>query len=112
MGLGEIMDILGITLAGIGVLLASAGGIWFMITTFKKGLLWGLGNLFVPFVSLAFLCTHFKDAWKPSLINLVGAIMIGAGLAVFIPAHPELFKDQHPFQPPSPTDFQPAEQVR
>ncbi len=105
------MDVLGIGLACIGALVAIGGSIWLVITTFKQGLSWGLGTLFIPFVSLAFLCVHFKEAWRPALANVVGAIMVFAGLAILIPAHPEIFQ-MDPFAPPSPTVVQPAAQVR
>ena len=48
------MEILGMILVGIGGITVLVGSIWFLVVTFQESLLWGLGCMFVPFVSLIF----------------------------------------------------------
>jgi len=96
------MDILAMVLFGIGALVCAGSGIWYLIVTFQKSVLWGVANLFIPFAGLAFLIKHFQEAWKPCLLSGIGAIMVGVSAAIFIPAHPELFPTTSPFAPPQP----------
>lgn len=86
------MDVLALILFTVGLLASAAGGIWYLVAAFKKGTLWGLGNLFVPFVGLAFLVVHPREAWKPFAVNLAGLVLIGGAAALYIPAHPEMSK--------------------
>lgn len=88
------MDVLAMILAGIGALILIASGIWYLVITFQKGVWWGLGNLFVPFVGIVFLVIHFRDAWRPFAANIVGIILLGASAAVYLPAHPELLDEK------------------
>lgn len=57
----------------LGFAIALVGGIWLLIVAFTESPLWGLGCLFVPFVSLVFALTHWEEAGRPFLINLIGA---------------------------------------
>lgn len=68
------MQILLLLLSVIGGIAIMVGGIWFIIVTFQESVLWGLGCLFVPFVSLAFLILHWDKAGKPFLIQLAGLV--------------------------------------
>ncbi|MFC1497937.1 hypothetical protein ACFLS1_05625 [Verrucomicrobiota bacterium] len=71
------MEILGMILLGVGVIVSLIGGIWFIVVTFRESVLWGLGSMFVPFVSLIFLITHWKAAAKPFGISLLGSVIFG-----------------------------------
>ena len=73
------MEVLGIILLIVGVVLSIIGGIWFIIVTFREGILWGLGSLFIPFVSLVFLITHWNEAGKPFGISLLGSALAVIG---------------------------------
>lgn len=65
-------------LAGfIGVLI---GGIWFIVVAFQESALWGLGVLFIPFVSLIFLVVHWDKAGKPFLIQFAAAVPMFIGM--------------------------------
>ena len=66
------MEVIGMILMGIGCIGIVVGGIWFLIETFKTGALWGLGCLFVPFVSLIWLVLHWQQGSKPFLLQLAG----------------------------------------
>ena len=72
-------------LLGIGGILALVGSVWLWIVAFKESVWWGLGSIFVPFVSLIFALTHWEVAKTPFLIALLGGIMVGVSIAVFAP---------------------------
>ncbi|MBI2919832.1 MAG: hypothetical protein HYY18_01970 [Planctomycetes bacterium] len=67
----------------IGLVIMLVGGIWLLIEAFKESVLWGLGCLFIPIVSLIFVILHWDKAGKPFLIQVVGAVLfaIGGGFA-------------------------------
>ncbi len=66
----------------IGVIIAFIGGILFLIVAFSESVLWGLGCIFVPFVGLIFLITHWGDAKGPFFIQLAGGVVIVLGALV------------------------------
>ena len=49
-------------------------GLILIIRAFKQSLLWGLGYIFIPFVSLIFVITFWQDTYKVFLINLVSTL--------------------------------------
>ncbi len=59
-------------LMAIGGIIMLVGGIMFLIVAFKESVLWGLGSMFVPFVSLVFLIKFWGQAKKPFFIQLAG----------------------------------------
>ncbi len=82
------MEILGLILLVIGGVASFATGIWFLVVAFQQSVLWGLGCLFLPFVSLIFLIVHWAEAKRPFLWSLaacvpllIGAMLSGAGAA-------------------------------
>ena len=83
------MEILAIILVVIGIILSLIGSIWFLVESFRANIWWGLGCLFVPFVDLIFLITHWNVAAKPFGISVLGGVIAFA--AVFIA--PEGFQD-------------------
>ncbi len=67
----------------LGLLIALAGGIWFLVIAFQEHLLWGLGCLLLPFVSLVFLLMHFGKTWRPFMLQVLGLIiMVPASLSM------------------------------
>lgn len=70
---GEQVEIIGTLLMFLGCIGVVIGGIWFLIETFKTGVLWGLCCLFIPFVSLIWLVMHWQQGSKPFLLQLAGA---------------------------------------
>lgn len=74
------MEALGGLLAMGGCLLLLAGAVFFIIAAFREGILWGLGVLFVPFVSLIFLILAWPRARNSFYLQLYGvaAILIAA----------------------------------
>jgi hypothetical protein len=59
----------------LGIVVNVVGGIWFFVLAFRESILWGLGCIFVPFVALFFLVKHWKDAARPLLLCVLGAIL-------------------------------------
>ena len=69
----------GLGLMGIGAIIAVIAGIWFLVVAFSESVLWGLGCLLIPFVSLIFLIMHWDKAGKPFLVNVLGFALILGG---------------------------------
>ncbi|MDA3959467.1 MAG: hypothetical protein PF961_01660 [Planctomycetota bacterium] len=66
----------------IGIVVALAGGIWFLVEAFKENILWGLGSLLFAPVSLVFLILHFRVAAKPFALQVVGLLIVAASIAM------------------------------
>jgi hypothetical protein len=69
-----------------GCLVSIVAGLWLLVVAFKTSILWGLGSLIVPFVSLIFVFMHWQDARKPFLWSLLGIVL----MVVPLVSHPEL----------------------
>jgi hypothetical protein len=63
----------------LGLVVALVGGIWLVVLAFKKSVLWGLGSLFVPFVSLIFAIMNWDVAKRPFLIQIAGVVLLVIG---------------------------------
>jgi hypothetical protein len=71
------MEAIGLVLLIVGVIVMGITGIVLLVKAFQTSILWGLGYLFVPFVSLIFVVMYWNDTKKPFLYML-------GGLAVFV----------------------------
>jgi hypothetical protein len=60
----------------LGCILLLVGGIWIVVLAFKKSVLWGIGSLIVPFVSLIFVIMNWQDSKKPFLIQIAGVVLV------------------------------------
>ena len=83
------METFAMILIAIGLIIALVYGIILLIKAFQTHILWGLGSLFVPFVSLVFVIMHWDIAKKPFLMGLLsipfyiaGTAMLPSGMAV------------------------------
>ena len=83
------METFGTILIAIGLIIALVYGIILLIKAFQTHILWGLGSLFVPFVSLVFVIMHWDVAKKPFLMGLIsipfyiaGTAMLPSGMAI------------------------------
>ncbi len=76
----SIAGILSICLPVIGIIVFAVGGFWYLIVTFRVGVLWGLSCLFLPFVSLIFLFAHWKVASKPFFVSILGMAVTFSGI--------------------------------
>ena len=79
------METLGLILMVIGAIISLVYGIILLIRAFQAGILWGLGYIFIPFVSLIFVIVHWEDAKSPFLKGLLAIPFFAAGM-VLIPA--------------------------
>lgn len=60
----------------LGMIIGCGAGIWLLVVAFNAGFWWGLLTLIVPFVGLVFIITHWHDAKKPFLLNLVAGALV------------------------------------
>ena len=79
------MEVIGMILMAVGMIVAFIGGIWFLVVAFQESVLWGVGCLLVPFVSLIFLIMYWDVAGKPFLIQLAGVVPMFAGMMMMGP---------------------------
>jgi len=72
------------TLGGIIMVLSVVVGLIFgvqlLIIAFNTSILWGLGCLFVPFVSFIFVVLHWDETKTPFLWSLGGTVGFVVGL--------------------------------
>jgi len=74
------MEILATVVMIAGALVSIIGGIWFLVVAFQESVLWGLGCIFVPFVSLIFLIMNFGESWKPFVMSMAGSAVVVIGV--------------------------------
>jgi uncharacterized membrane protein len=74
------MEILSMLIAGIGGILALVFGIILLIKAFQQSILWGLGYILVPFVSLIFVIMHWEETKSPFLKGLLCSVVSVVGL--------------------------------
>lgn len=66
----------------IGLLVMFAGAVLLAVTAFKESVLWGLGVLLIPLVSLIFVILHWRDAQKPFFLWLGGWLLVIVGVVI------------------------------
>ena len=80
------MGAIGLALAGVGGIVMMVFGVILLVKAFQTSVLWGLGYIFVPFVSLVFVALHWQETKKPFLYLLAGSAVMVVGLALGMPA--------------------------
>ena len=88
-----MIDTLGALSVWVGLFLLVVGGIGFIFAAFREGILWGLGVLFIPFVSLIFLVLAWPEAKRPFFWQLTGVALVLIG--AFALSAPLPFMDSH-----------------
>jgi hypothetical protein len=73
------MSVIGMVLLAIGGMAALITGIMILVEAFKESVLWGLGALFVPFVILIFVITHWAQTGKLFLYNVAATVVLVVG---------------------------------
>lgn len=63
----------------VGVLLTVVGGLWLLVVGFQTSILWGIGMLLLPIISLIFVVLHWQQAKSPFLLQIVGVVLLFAG---------------------------------
>ncbi len=69
------MEELLIAVAYGGGIISIVGSLWLLVVMFQTSILWGLGGLFIPFVSFIFLVMHFDRAAGPFFVSVIGFVM-------------------------------------
>lgn len=70
---------MGTLLVIIGLIIAIVAGIWLLIVAFQESILWGLGSILLPIITLIFVVVHWDVAKKPFLIQMVGTLLMIVG---------------------------------
>lgn len=65
-----------------GVIATIVGGFWMLVRAFSESILWGLGCLLLPLVSLFYLIVHWRQAKDPFFLQLLGAGVIIGGMVL------------------------------
>jgi hypothetical protein len=73
---------MGTALLVLGGIVLFVGNIMVLIQAFRASIVWGLGSLFIPLVSLIFVATHWAESKKGFLIALLGLVVLLAGVAL------------------------------
>ena len=76
------MEIIGAISLIIGVIISVIYGIILLIRAFEAGILWGLGYMFIPFISLIFVIVHWEEAKSPFLKGLLAIPFLIVGLSL------------------------------
>ena len=76
------MEAIGLVLLIAGGLVMAVTGIVLLTKAFQTSILWGLGYIFVPFVSLIFVAMYWNDTKKPFLYMLGGLAVFIVGIAI------------------------------
>ena len=76
------MEAIGLVLLIAGGLVMAVTGIVLLTKAFQTSILWGLGYIFVPFVSLIFVAMYWNDTKKPFLYMLGGVALLIVGIAI------------------------------
>lgn len=81
------MVVLGSIFSLVAGLVLAVASIWLLVEAFKVHILWGLGSIFVPFVSIVFVVMHWGKAKKPFLISLAAGVVMAIAM---VPAMMEM----------------------
>lgn len=66
----------------IGFVINSIGAVMILVAAFRESIWWGLGSIFLPFVGLVFLITHWEEC-KPGIkLELLGFSFAVLGMAI------------------------------
>jgi hypothetical protein len=71
----------------VAILLSMVNGIWFLIHPFKKSFLWGIGCIFVPFVSTVFEYKYWQEVRRPFEVGLICSALVGIAMGTALGAY-------------------------
>ena len=80
------MGAIGLVLSVIGGIAVLVFGVILLVKAFQTSVLWGLGYIFVPFVSIVFVILHWQETKKPFLYLLAGSAIMVVGFVLGMPA--------------------------
>lgn len=65
-----------------GLVIFFFGGLWYLIESFRAGIWWGLGCVFIAPVQIIFLIAHWSAAKKPFGVQVLGVCLLFAGASL------------------------------
>lgn len=74
----------------IGWIICVVAWIMLLIAAFKEHILWGLGCLFIPIVSLIFIIINWDKAKNPFFTWIAGILVVILGVALGGSAYPHM----------------------
>jgi hypothetical protein len=60
----------------LGLGLSVVGTLWLLVLAFRTSIWWGFGCLFIPFVQLFYLFSHWKEAGNPVGLQVLGMVIM------------------------------------
>jgi hypothetical protein len=84
------MGVVALIITGLGFVLMTVGGLWFLVAAFRVGVMWGIAVLFIPFANFFFLIQYWYDAKRPFLYHFLGVLLVIVGVSM-------LFNASHQF---------------
>ena len=63
-----------LVLLWLGYTLCFLGGLWIIVLAWQKGVLWGLGCLFIPALQLIYVALNWKQAKSAFFLLLAGLV--------------------------------------
>lgn len=76
------MSAVALALLAVGGIVVLVAGVMLLVKAFQTSVLWGLGYIFVPFVSLIFVILYWQETKKPFLYLLGGAALLLVGVVL------------------------------
>jgi len=76
------MVVIGDILLVLGCIAGLAGDVMFLNLIYRRNLAWFFASLLVPLVGEVFLLTHWRAAWKPYGLRLLGFVIACLGAVV------------------------------
>jgi hypothetical protein len=52
------------------------GGLWIVVLAWQKGILWGLGCLFLPVIQLIYVALNWKESKNAFFLQLSGIALL------------------------------------
>ena len=71
-----------LALLWLGYALCFFGGLWVVVLAWQKGIVWGLGCLFVPVLQLIYVALNWKQTKSACFLLLAGFVAIFASAAI------------------------------
>lgn len=89
-----VNGVLHVFLPLVGTLFVFIGFFWLILAALRVHILWGLGCLVLPIISLFFLFLYGKSAIKPFVVSCVGVLFVYSGVYLFADKKVHLVKQQ------------------
>lgn len=70
---------MGFAITVLGFIALGIASIWIIVNAFKESVLWGLGSILIPLVSVIFVFMHWDENKKPFFIYIIGVVVVIVG---------------------------------